>query len=71
MPVPLDAPLPARLDLGPGFTLRVTALSTTDGSVVSGVKVSNLSVLVDDAGGTVDTSPLAVGPYMLVPGPGA
>jgi len=69
--IPLDAPLPPNLDLGPGFTLRVTALSTADGSVVSGVTVSNFSVLVDDAGGTIDTGPLQVGPFMLVPGPGA
>jgi len=71
MAVPLDASLPPYLNLGPGFTLRVTALSTADGSVVSGVTVSNFGVLVDDAGGTVDTGVLEVGPYMLVPGPGA
>ena len=70
MAVPLDAPMPANLDLGPGFTLRVTALSTSDGSVVSGVNVSNFSVLVEDTtasgGGALD-----YGPFMLVPGPGA
>lgn len=70
MAVPLDAPMPANLDLGPGFTLRVTALSTADGSVVSGVTVSNFSVLVSDAGG-VNIGALQVGPYMLVPGPDA
>lgn len=70
MAVPLDAPMPANLDLGPGFTLRVTALSTADGSVVSGVNVSNFSVLVaDDGSGAVGS--LEVGPFMLVPGPGA
>jgi hypothetical protein len=71
MAVPIEASLPPNLDLGPGFTLRVTALSTTDGSVVSGVTVSNFSVLVDDAGGAIDTGNLEVGPYMLVPGPEA
>lgn len=70
MAVPLDAPMPANLDLGPGFTLRVTALSTADGSVVSGVKVSNFAVLVDDDGsGSVNN--LEAGPFLLVPGPGA
>jgi hypothetical protein len=71
MAVPQDAPLPPSLDLGPGWTLRVTALSTADGSVVSGVNVSNFGVTVGDAGGTIDTGALAVGPYMLVPGPNA
>lgn len=71
MAVPLDASLPPGLDLGPGFTLRVTALSATDGSVVSGVNVSNFSVLLDDAGGTINLGTLVTGPYLLVPGPGA
>lgn len=71
MAVPLDAPLPPNLDLGPGYTLRVTALSTTDGSVVTGVTVNNFGVIVGDAGGTVNTGALEVGPYMLVPGPEA
>lgn len=71
MAVPLDASLPRNLDLGPGFTLRVTALSTADGSVVGGVNVSNFGVLVSDQGGAVDTGILEVGPYLLVPGPNA
>jgi len=71
MAVPQDAPLPPDLNLGPGWTLRVTALATSDGSVVSGVNVSNCGVILDDAGGSVDTGVLEVGPYMLVPGPGA
>ena len=71
MAVPQDAPLPPNLDLGPGYTLRVTALSTADGSVVSGVKVNNFGVLVSDRGGTIDTGTLEVGPFMLVPGPDA
>jgi hypothetical protein len=71
MAVPIDASLPPDLDLGPGWTLRVTALSTTDGSVVSGVKVSNFGVIVSDRGGSVDIGPLETGPFMLVPGPDA
>ena len=70
MAVPLDAPMPANLDLGPGFTLRVTALSTTDGSVVSGVTVADFGVLLEDDG-SGSVAALEVGPYMLVPGPGA
>lgn len=70
MAVPLNAAMPPNLDLGPGFTLRVTALSTVDGSVVSGVNVSNFSVIVGGAGDT-GTGQLAYGPYLLVPGPNA
>lgn len=62
--------MPRDLDLGPGFTLRVTALSTADGSVVSGVKVSNFSVLATDILGDGGQS-LAFGPFLLLPGPGA
>ena len=71
MAVPTEAPLPPNLDLGPGFTLRVTALSTTDGSVVSGVKVNNFGVTIPDVGTAAGGGNLEVGPYMLVPGPGA
>ena len=70
MATPLNAPMPEGLDLGPGFTLRVTALAVSDGSVVSAVNVSNFSVLADDVAGDGGAS-LEVGPYMLVPGPGA
>lgn len=60
--------MPAELDLGPGFTLRVTALSVSDGSVVSGVNVSNFGVLVNPAS-VADVGVLEFGPYMLIPGP--
>lgn len=62
--------MPKDLDLGPGFTLKVTALSTADGSVVSGVNVSNFAVLLNDLGAG-STGSLEYGPFMLVPGPGA
>lgn len=68
MAVPLEAPMPANLDLGPGYTLRVTALAVADGSVVSGPTVSNFAVLINDVLGDGGAS-LQVGPYMLVPGP--
>lgn len=71
MAKPIDAAMPPDLDLGPGFTLRVTALAVTDGSVVSGVNVSNFSVIVDGAATGGDVSGLAYGPFMLVPGPQA
>lgn len=70
MATPLNAPMPPNLDLGPGYTLRVTALAVSDGSVVSAVNVSNFSVLATDVVGDGGAS-LEVGPYMLVPGPGS
>jgi len=69
MAVPTEAPLPPKLDLGPGYTLRVTALATADGSVVSGVNVSNFSVLLDDLEGAVDVGTLSFGPWLLLTGP--
>lgn len=73
MATPLDASMPPGLDLGPGFTLRVTALSATDGSVVSAVNVSSLSILASTQGATgiIDPGSLAYGPWFLVPGPDA
>jgi len=71
MAVPTEAPLPPGLDLGPGFTLRVTALSTTTGAVVSGVTVNNFGVTLNDLGAGSGVGVLEVGPFMLVPGPGA
>lgn len=72
MAVPLDAPMPGDLDLGPGFTLRVTALAVADGGVVSAVNVSNFSVLVGaESTGAFPGGPLAFGDFKLVPGPGA
>ena len=70
MAVPVNASMPEGLDLGPGFTLRVTALAASDGSVSSNVQVSNLSILVGNPTGA-DQTDLAYGPFMLVPGPGA
>lgn len=56
--------------LGGGFTVRFAAVSPTDGSAVSGVTVSNVEVTgAPQAGGGAET--LQLGPFMLVPGPGA
>ena len=61
--------MPGNLDLGPGWTLRVTALAVSDGSVVPAVNVSNLNVeLSPESSGLGDL--LDFGPFMLVPGPG-
>lgn len=65
----INAGLPEDLDIGPGYTLRVTALDPTSGNPVSGVKVSNLVFTADQISGTPEA--LQVGPFMLVPGPNA
>lgn len=64
----LDVGMPQDLDLTAGWTLRVTAVDST-GALVNGVNVSNMSIIADAPLGAVDQ--LAVGPFMLVPGPNA
>jgi hypothetical protein len=65
-----DAPMPPALDLGDGYTLRLTAIDPTSGNTVSGITVANMVLFSDLLG---DTAPgdLAFGPFALVPGPGA
>lgn len=65
----IDAGLPEDLDIGAGYTLRVTALDPGTGSTISGVTVSNLVFDATQISGT--PGELEVGPFMLVPGPGA
>lgn len=45
----IDAPLPAGFVLGPGWTVRVTAVDPTTGALVTGVKVSNVVINGDTA----------------------
>jgi hypothetical protein len=65
MAEPYIAPMPPYLDLGAGYQLQVSAVDPTTGDQVTGVTVSNFSIIVDNLGG----GDLAVGPFMLVPGP--
>lgn len=65
----INAGLPEDLDIGPRYTLRVTALDPTTGNPVSGVTMSNLIFTADQVEGT--PGELEVGPFMLVPGPNA
>lgn len=64
----LDVPMPVGLDLPAGWTVRVTAVDSF-GALVSGVNVSNMAIIADAPLGATDS--LTVGPFMLVPGPGA
>lgn len=65
----VNAGLPEDLDIGGGYTLRVTALDPATGNPVPGVTVSNLVFTAEQVAGTPED--LQVGPFMLVPGPNA
>lgn len=64
MPIPLVAGIPPDLDLADGYVIQFTALDATTGAVVSGVTVSDASLLVanltggDLEGGFADVEPL-------------
>lgn len=64
----LDVSMPQDLDITAGWTVRVTAVDV-NGAVVSGVTVSDMGIVADAPLGNVGQ--LEVGPFMLVPGPGA
>ena len=67
MAEPYIAPMPPSLDLGAGYTLQVNAVDPTTGDQVTGVVISDFSIIVENVtGGDLD-----VGPFMLVPGPNA
>lgn len=61
--------MPADLDVGPGYTLRVTALDPSTGALVSGVVVDTTVLTVSLITGTTDG--LETGQWFLVPGPNA
>ncbi len=66
MAKPLIVPLPSGLELWGDCEIRVTALDPATGAEVTGVKVSNVTLEVDQtAGGS-----LVFGPFKLVTGPG-
>lgn len=67
MPQPLTVPLPPNIDLWGSCVLRVAAIDPTDGSIVTGVDVKNVTIeCVQLRGGSLDS-----GSFQLVPGPGA
>lgn len=70
MAEPFDAALPPAIALTGSYTIRLTALDPTSGDKVAGVTVSNLAMYIDNIG-EGGVSDLGVGPYMVVPGPGA
>lgn len=66
----LEGGLPEGMDLEAQYTIQWSALDPATGAPVAGVVVSNAGMLVTLVGSSV-ASALAVGPFMLVPGPGA
>lgn len=70
MAAPLNVWMPDNVDLGAGYTLRVTALSPTTGALVAGVNVT--TTVIEGAGtGDLSSGDFLAGPFMLVPGPNA
>lgn len=67
MAQPLIAPLPPDLDLPSGYKVQLSAVDPTTGATVTGVNISQFSLLVTDVTGG-GGSGLTVGPFMLVPG---
>lgn len=65
----INVNMPQDLDLVGGWTVRVTAVDAS-GALVSNVNVSNMAIIADAPLGA-DAGTLDVGPFMLVPGPGA
>jgi hypothetical protein len=70
MAIPLKAAMAEDLDLPDGYVLEWVAIDPTTGANVAGVVVTDVSIF-GTALGLGATSGLAVGPYMLVPGPEA
>jgi len=67
----ITAGMPDDLDLPDGYVLTWSAIDPVTGADVAGVVVTDVSIfgtLLGDGSGSGGT---AVGPYMLVPGPGA
>lgn len=68
----IDVALPEDVVIGDGWTLEWDAVDPSTGASVSGVTISDANVTAAEGfggGGTTDGG--IVGPYMLVPGPGA
>lgn len=68
MAEPLIAGIPA-LELTPGMSVVFEAVDATTGAAVTGVTVTAVAIYGLDLRGA--SGNLAVGPFMLVPGPGA
>jgi hypothetical protein len=72
MPQEINIAMPADLDLGALYTIRVTGVDAT-GAVVAGLKVNTTVLTVDfvNAATPGDVGQLVQGDWFLVPGPGS
>lgn len=68
MPAPQIVPLTPGITVESGYTIRLTALDPTTGSVVSGVEISASAILATNLTAS-EPAALVSGPYVLVPGP--
>jgi hypothetical protein len=69
--VEIKAGMAPNLDLPDGYIVEWLAIDPTDGSAVSGVIVSDVSIFGRALGGGTESGQNLAGPYMLVPGPAA
>lgn len=69
MPVPVSVSMPPEITAADGYVLRWRAVSPADGSDVANVTITAVTVQAADTPGAVAGEQL--GPFMLVPGPGA
>lgn len=70
MPAAYVAPMPQDIDLVGNYTIRLTAIDPTTGALIANVNVESLVITAATVGATVPGD-LAVGPFLLVPGPEA
>ena len=71
MAQPLDVNMPESLDIGEGYSLRVTAIDPTTGALVPGVNITTTVLTADRAGDLGSGGGGGLGDWLLVPGPGA
>lgn len=69
MAQPLIAPLPPDIDLSAGCVIRIRGVNPSTGATVGGIVLNNVTIQVRQTQGAFGD--LAVGPFMVVPGPGA
>lgn len=69
MAIPLEAGMPPDTELDYGCQVVFDAIDPVSGASVSGVLFTGGVLYVDVTQG--DVTQLSVGPFMLVPGPGA
>jgi hypothetical protein len=67
----ITASMAGELDLPDGYVVTWSAIDPATGADVAGVVVSDVSIFGTPLGTGTGGPPGIVGPYMLVPGPGA